>query len=202
MLKKCALCGQEKNISEFGKNSRNKDGLHSYCKECNSKKAKEYNKTEKGKANVIKALKKQQSQGYFRYGKGAIQNISKSAKNRGIEFTLTEAELSAWWKNNTDVCYYCNTPIEEYRIIRDFILNYEGNEWDVLRFKRFFERDVHAKINDMTLDRVDNKKGYSIENIVKSCWICNSLKSDFYTADEMRLISPLIIKSISDKMKE
>lgn len=202
MMKKCALCGIEKDVSEFGKNSRNKDGLHSYCKECNKKKAKEFNKTEKGKVNVIKAQRKQFEEGYFRFGKGAIQNMSRSAEKRGIEFGLTENELSDWWKNNDDICYYCKISIETYRELRDFIINYNGDDWEIVRFKRFFGRDVHLKINDMTIDRMDSKKGYSLNNIVKSCWICNSLKSDFYTSDEMKEVSPIIIDSILRKLKE
>lgn len=202
MMKKCALCGIEKDVSEFGKNSRNKDGLHSYCKECNKKKAKEFNKTEKGRVNVIKAQRKQFEEGYFRFGKGAIQNMSRSAEKRGIEFGLTENELSDWWKNNEDICYYCKISIETYRELRDFIINYDGDDWEIVRFKRFFGRDVHLKINDMTVDRMDSKKGYSLNNIVKSCWICNSLKSDFYSSDEMKEVSPIIIDSIIRKLKE
>jgi DNA-directed RNA polymerase specialized sigma24 family protein len=34
--KVCTKCNKEKSISEFGKNSRQKDGLHYWCKDCNN----------------------------------------------------------------------------------------------------------------------------------------------------------------------
>mgnify|MGYP003414767032 CR=1 FL=1 len=47
--KVCTKCGIEKPISDFGKYSRNKDGLSVVCKECTNKKQREY---------LNKALKK------------------------------------------------------------------------------------------------------------------------------------------------
>lgn len=200
MLKRCACCGIEKDISEFHKNKRNADGLHSYCKECNALRAKKFNKTAKGKRNVEAAQKKQFESGYFKYGKGAILNMSKSAEQRGKTFNLTEKDLTSWWKATPDVCYYCGSSIEQYRIIRNFILDYHGCDYEIERYKRFFAQDIHSKINDMTIDRKNNAVGYQINNIVKSCWICNSLKSDFYTEEEMLIVGKLIISHIIEKM--
>ena len=202
MEKQCARCGKMKDISEFSKNSRNADKLHSYCKECNAEKAKEYNKTDKGKNNVIKAQKKQVESGYFRYGKGAISNMSISAQKRGIQFNLNEEDLKKWWMQKEDNCYYCGISIDEYRIIRDFIQSYEGDDWNINRFKRFFKLENQAKINDMTIDRVDNSRGYEIDNIVKSCWFRNSMKSDFYTREEMLIIGKAILSSLRKIMEE
>lgn len=36
-MKVCIKCAQKKQESEFHKNSRTNDGLHSYCKECRAK---------------------------------------------------------------------------------------------------------------------------------------------------------------------
>ncbi|KAF5076783.1 hypothetical protein DSECCO2_157190 [anaerobic digester metagenome] len=200
-MKKCACCGIEKDESEFSKNKRNSDGLHSYCKECNKMKAKAFNKTDKGKENVKNAQRKQFESGYFKYGKGAISNMSKSAEHRGIEFSLTEDSLSKWWNSHEDKCYYCGITIDKYRMIRDYVINYAGENIEILRFKKFFKLDIHAKINDMTIDRKDNSKGYLINNIVKSCWICNSLKSDFYNEHEMKIVGKLIVSSLLDNME-
>lgn len=48
-MKKCVRCGQVKKNSEFGKNNYHKNGLQSYCKDCQ----KEYN-FEKGKLKNFK----------------------------------------------------------------------------------------------------------------------------------------------------
>lgn len=42
------------------------------------------------------------------------------------------------------------------------------------------------------LDRIDNNKGYSIENVVPCCSICNSVKFDVFTTAEMLEIGNLI----------
>ncbi len=40
-MKKCWTCKKEKPISDFGRNSRRKDGLQGYCRECGKRKDKE-----------------------------------------------------------------------------------------------------------------------------------------------------------------
>jgi hypothetical protein len=37
----------------------------------------------------------------------------------------------------------------------------------------------------MTIDRKDNKRGYTPENTVTSCYVCNRIKSNFFTYEEM-----------------
>ena len=95
--------------------------------------------------------------------------MSKSALKRGHTFNLTEQDLTAWWKNTPDTCYYCNLSISQYLKIRDYIIAYEGDDWNILRFKRFFIQNIHKKISDMTIDRKNNKLGYERSNIVKYC---------------------------------
>ena len=43
MTKFCPQCKTDKDISQFGPNKGRKDGLRSYCKECDRKKSYEYN---------------------------------------------------------------------------------------------------------------------------------------------------------------
>ena len=47
MTKVCKKCDLEKDESEFYKNKRNKDGLHSYCKICNAEKGRNWNQANK-----------------------------------------------------------------------------------------------------------------------------------------------------------
>jgi hypothetical protein len=35
------------------------------------------------------------------------------------------------------------------------------------------------------LDRKDNTKGYTLDNVIPCCWFCNNLKSSLLTHDEM-----------------
>lgn len=45
-MKKCKMCNNdfEANLDNFYKNSKSKDGLHSYCKECAKKKSQKWMK--------------------------------------------------------------------------------------------------------------------------------------------------------------
>jgi hypothetical protein len=44
------------------------------------------------------------------------------------------------------------------------------------------------------LDRMDNSKGYIIDNICSCCWICNSIKGEHLSFEEMKEVVKLIIK--------
>lgn len=200
-MKECACCHKLLPVAYFTKNKRNKDGLHSYCRECNKQKAKQYNLS-KGKEYTKKYREKQIASGYFRYGHGAFANMKKSAAKRGIAFELTEQELKEWWINSKDVCYYCGSTIDEYIKIRDFIINYEGTNEIIIYIKQHvFNKENYKRIETMTIDRVDSLGPYSVKNIVKSCWICNSLKSNTLSKEEMIREGHIIIKSIQEEIK-
>lgn len=231
-MKICARCHKQKPLSEFHKNSRTKDGLHSYCKKCNAFKAKQYQKTEKGKIKLKayqkkyyqsdkgkaslrkyfqsdkgkvalkRGLNKKIDEGYYRYGKGAISILKQNAKKRGIDFNLTAENLEDWWHSAPDICYYCGLSLVEYIRIRDFIISYRGMNFKITKFKRFYRSPKHQGIRWMTLDRKDNYKGYEISNIVKSCWICNSLKSDFFSVEDMKNITPKIVRNLIKEIEK
>lgn len=88
-------------------------------------------------------------------GEGAIRSIfatySNSAKKRGHEFTLTKQDLTSLVSKT---CYYCGREPSQESWVNDF---------------------HHVKYNG--LDRVDNEKGYTIDNVVTSCYRCNRAKA-------------------------
>ena len=90
--------------------------------------------------------------------------------------------------------------MDEYQKIRDFILSYKGNNFEIQKFKRFYRNSKHQRIRWMTIDRIHNDKGYEPDNMCKACWICNSLKSDFFDSDQMRLITPKIISKLNSEI--
>lgn len=200
--KRCVRCGEDKSLSEFHRNSRSKDGLHSYCKKCNKEKAAAHLKTDKGRTALKRALAKAADRGYYRYGKGAIPILKQAAEKRGIAFDLTADILEQWWYNQPDACYYCKSDLSEYLALRDFVLSYVGNNNEIKKFKRFYRSLKHQAIRWMTIDRVDNERGYVIENIVKACWICNSLKSDFFDGTQMSQMAPTIVGKLKREIEK
>jgi mannose-6-phosphate isomerase-like protein (cupin superfamily) len=93
--------------------------------------------------------------------------------------------------------------IDDYRQFRDYIINYSGEEWDIVSFKALLKSKNQESINNLTIDRLDSGNGYLIYNLVKCCWFCNSIKHCFIDAEDMRLIAPKIIsklKAVIDKI--
>jgi hypothetical protein len=80
-MKKCAKCKIEKPETEFGNNKSSKDGLHSYCKECENKcsRDKYYNNREK----KLKQLKdKYQNDIEFKNKRNSIINTDEFKNKR------------------------------------------------------------------------------------------------------------------------
>jgi hypothetical protein len=85
-------------------------------------------------------------------------NYKNSAKRRNLDFTLTIDEFDSLAQRN---CHYCNRPPEQ--VVRRA---YGNGEY------------IYNGV-----DRVDNSKGYVVENCVPCCKICNRAK-DIMPEDE------------------
>jgi hypothetical protein len=216
-MKRCSKCRLLKDVTQFPKNKLTSDHLGSWCKPCVAANSSAYFKTdhgrekmrqaqrryfdsEKGKTALSRSYKRLQAAGYFRYGKGGFLILRQGAVKRGIDLTLTEAELEKWWIHTPDICVYCGTTIEDYRRLRDIILNYDGRSYEIRRFLKFYRSPKHKCIDWMTIDRADNDRGYELENIVKCCWICNSLKRDFYSSEEMYSLGSIVISRLKQTL--
>jgi len=85
--------------------------------------------------------------------RGTMGNYKRSAKKRGYNFELTEEQFA---EITQKACYYCgekpNNMNRNYHSNGDYIYN--------------------------GLDRLDNKKGYTMDNVVPCCKICNYAKHD------------------------
>ena len=128
---------------------------------------------------------------YHICGYGAYLRIKRGAEKRKIIFQLTEEELKNWWINTPDICYYCSISMSEYRKIVNFILK-DDKQWI---FRLLFSLRPHRLITKMTIDRKDNLKGYVLENIVKSCSICNGFKRNIFTEEEKKKIMVVMMSS-------
>jgi len=187
---------QKLSVVEYMSKSKSENG---------HKKRKKYRNSKKGKRTITKkpkelitknaeALKK-----YYQSAKGILQLIKRSAKRRGIDFSLTPEAFKYWWETTDDICDYCKSTLKETIEIKEFLTNYKGKSWLVKRFKRFYGKR-QKELKRLTIDRVDNSKGYSIDNICKCCLICNRIKSNFFTGKEFHLIAPTLIKNLKEEM--
>jgi hypothetical protein len=103
-------------------------------------------------------------------GEAAYRHLLKTYKNRarklGLDFTLTDDEFRFFTSQN---CFYCGVEPKQREKIRGGFGEYIYNG----------------------LDRVDNIQGYTLDNIVPCCGVCNRMK---YTMSFEEFIS--VVKTI------
>ncbi|MEK6883829.1 MAG: hypothetical protein AABY22_29640 [Nanoarchaeota archaeon] len=102
---------------------------------------------------------------------GIFYIIKRGARNRQIEFNLNVREFVSWYITQNQICFYCRRTLEQ---VGDNDYNYRFPS------KRF------------SIDRKDNNKGYSINNIVLACNRCNTIKSNYFSVEEMLKIGLII----------
>jgi len=213
-MKRCTKCSVEKPLEEFPANKLARDGRGSWCKKCVSANTAAYLKTDrgkelykayyrsdKGKDALARGMKKQRASGYYRFGKGAIHILRQGAVARGLTFTLTPESLENWWQETPDRCTYCGINTAEFIRLRDFVCGYTGSDYEISKFKRCFKSSKHAAIGWLTLDRMDNARGYEFDNMVKACWFCNSIKGSLLNHADMLLVAGSIIERLSTRIK-
>lgn len=88
------------------------------------------------------------------------------AKNRGIDFKLTKKDIEPIIKSN---CYYCGIEAS----------NIHKNEYSKKEYRY------------SGIDRLDNTKGYLVDNVVPCCIICNKAKRDLDLNDFLNWIERL-----------
>lgn len=87
-----------------------------------------------------------------------FNGYKQGAKKRSLEFEITFEEYISISKQK---CYYCGKEPNNY----------------------YRQRYIQADFTYQGMDRVDCKKGYTIENIVPCCRICNRAKSNMTQKD-------------------
>jgi hypothetical protein len=117
----CNTCGLEKNITEFHKMKRGKDGVRTTCKECRKIEKKEYTsqdyvieKQKKYYQEHKETIRKRLNKHYWTLN-AQYHEYKKRAKKRNLEFELTENDCKNFYNTK---CYYCNDDIKGMGIDR------------------------------------------------------------------------------------
>lgn len=165
MIKKCQKCKIEKPIIEFYELKNNK--FYGYCKDCSKKSA------IKWKLNNIDKVRESNHK-HGNTEKGFVNRIisalfcPSSLKDRGYIPTSTKEEIRKYFYEYVNKhgrnCFYCKEP------------------WTYLRSKTRNENDrkikqINRYLKNFSLDRLDNDKTYSVNNIIFCCQQCNIKKN-------------------------
>jgi hypothetical protein len=163
-------CG-ESNLQQFSHNSRNKDGLEKKCRSCISVWHKEQYK--KHKKYYLDKAKEQHTENRKR-GKERHYTINgrfNYAKSRATKNGKGWLlSFNDYEKLLSQVCHYCSNEL------------------------------APNKASGVGLDRIDNARGYEIDNVLPCCGICNSIRNDYLSVKETEIaVNAVLIyrKSIS-----
>ena len=99
-------------------------------------------------------------------------SFTNRAKKCGIKIYFNKSTFLKWYEKQPKECAYCG--IKESQL--------KNNP------------KISNSIYRLTLDRIINKKGYRINNLVLCCSRCNLIKSNFFTYEEMLEIGRKFVK--------
>ena len=99
-----------------------------------------------------------------------------TAKRNGQQNTLTFEDFLTFVQVKN--CHYCERSIE----------------WQPKAFRKVATRQYKANSRCYYLDRIDNDRGYVKENCVVCCTVCNGIKGNRLTYDEMLILRPSLIE--------
>lgn len=126
-----------------------------FCKYGNNQ-----HRTKSGYRAYCKACANEYQKNYHNTtAKGICSRLRALAHQQSIPCNITSGDFVKWWANQKLECHYC-----------------------LQRLTRSLNR-TH-KLSDMTFDRKDSSKGYSLENIVLSCRRCNLMKGNWLTEQQ------------------
>ena len=165
-MKICKKCNKNKADNSFGKDIYAKSGLSTYCKQCEAKRSKERRK----RPGELEHIRKYDA--IRRLGaNGKYDKIKARAKRAKINY-CTRVEFVMWFNIQKHICHYCGVEEEIAPVI---VLRKDG-------------------IRQLEIDRKDNRIGYIPDNMTLACHICNKVKNNVFTEQEMLEIAEKHIK--------
>lgn len=160
-MKYCKSCNKTKPVREFGRDKYSLDGLRFYCKECATKLVKRWVDNFK-KRDVIRYRDCMATtfRRFRRTVRGKYWTLKYNSKKRGMPFNINIDDFIKWYQSQPYNCYYC---------------------------KLQFDGDNRQPSNPRapTIDRKDNDREYTLDNIVIACRRCNTIKGNWFTDNEM-----------------
>jgi hypothetical protein len=158
-------------LLDYVSSTNGKKYYNTICNNCNKESTRRVDqiKIGKGGCRYCKDLNKKSSI------KSVINNLylayKNSAKQRKIDFTLTREDFINIIENN---CYYCNDEPKE----------------SLTSKRRNFTKEKYLHNG---IDRKDNSVGYTIDNTLPCCSMCNYMKGKYNIDDFLNKIKKIYI---------
>lgn len=174
--KVCIGCKATKALDLFHKQHNSPDGYRYDCKECHIK----YQKLFRRGRGYEREWKHRNWQGYLekvRAYRRTPGGYYSSFRYRKYKLEFTRQEFIDWDTKQNRECFYCGIPEQTMLLLPDF-----------------HKKRGIGEFHRLTIDRKENLKGYSLDNIVLACPPCNSTKGDLFSYSEFREIAQKYIR--------
>ena len=161
--KVCSKCKRELPISEFGKNKATKDGLICSCKKCESRRVRDYVKSEKGKRKRKEYYSREYVKEKARKQGNKIRNTFNGTKRncRGKshivkrDYELTEEQLQ-----KRELQRKGHKTRNKKESAYGLLVWYDGqlNNLDIREYKKIMDREYSRQRHCATFGRIGRKK--------------------------------------------
>ena len=192
--KQCIHCKKELSISMFDLSAKSQDGYSSTCKECKLKKHEYYERNKekiaKKSAEYRETHKEQKAASDKKYAQENKEKIQQYQKEYREEHKLSNAEYQKQYriKNKDRLDEYKKSPHIRYKVYQNNARNKDRNfdlsEDDFINMTSqpcIYCGEYSDTYNGEWfngIDRIDSNLGYSLDNCVPCCAICNRMKMD------------------------
>lgn len=149
--KVCTKCGRELPLSEFGKHRITKDGLSYWCKECSKQDNLQRSQRDKEKRKKYRQEHKEEKLKYVKKYYKTLNGYCSHIKSAYIQEDKKHGRI-------------VETLPDDYITLEYFM--------DAIKQPCFYCKE-HKSFNEMGLDRIDNSKPHTIDNVVPCCTECN-----------------------------
>ena len=122
---------------------------------------------------------KEERHNYAQMPKSIFGRLSQTAKRKNLPICPKE-EFINWYEKQEKICVYCDIPVELLKPL----------EWG----------RKHCR-NRLTIERINNSKGYLIDNICLACDICNRSKNEDMVFKEMKQLGQSVKKIWQKRFK-
>ena len=165
-MKLCKHCDTEKELTEFYKNKKSKDGHQHYCKDCTKKKFKEW------KSKNFDRWSKKHSE-WQRNNKDKVRSYFIGTFDKGIKHKI-------YLCKNSDERFNREYN-EDYYITLKWAkdqLNKQNNKCHYCKCELVIFNYNRGCKTQISFDRIENgEKAHTQDNVVVSCLLCNRKKA-------------------------
>ena len=168
---KCCRCKNIHSLNDFREIKRGKYEYKKYNSFCNFCDA---------KRTAVYKNKKIQTIG----GKAGFlfNNISRRSKEKGWEIEFNREYIEELYNKQNGRCFYTDEPMN---------LGYHRDKKDL----------YSLNFHNISVDRIDSQKGYTMENTVLCCWGINNMKQQL-SVDELLYWAERILNFKNKKQKD